>query len=107
VSSVGDVRGTLGVNWTTVDAGDTDNSAARAFAGVEVSLLNKLTLAAEYQTKDGDVGDEKPLTSLVARYRANPMLTVQAGVTNAGLGGFAGSEDHHLFVGASFGFGAQ
>lgn len=108
VNSISDVRASLGANWTQIDVGDETNSAVRAFTGVEVLLLNKLSVAAEYQTKDEDVGDDEPISSLVARYRVNDRLTVQAGYTNAGYNlGLAGSDDHNFFAGASLGFGAE
>ena len=98
--SLGALRLTLGANWTQFENGDSED-ALRAFAGVDVQLLRRLSVAAEYQTASSSLGDVDPLTSLVARLTVSRNLTLEGGVTNADplTGGFTTLDEQNLFFG--------
>lgn len=109
VSGIEALKLTVGANWTKFKSNGSDVDGIREFAALELALLNKLSLGAEYQTKKSDLGDADPLTSLVARYAVNPALSIEAGWTNAeaGIGGFNTSTKHRLFAGAIYNWGAK
>lgn len=123
------LNGTLGVNWTKVEresttgpaavatlvvgppvptAGNTtvssNESAFRLLLGLEAEFANGLRAAVEFQTKNSDL-ETDALSSIVVRYPFTPALTGQVGYSNAGFG-LLGSDDHNLFTGISYAFGA-
>lgn len=110
-------RGTLGVNWTSVDdrfddglddgclsiSGDDD--AFRVFGGIDVRIKERWLVGAEVQSSSGDLGDSNPLSSIYARYRVDDRWGLQAGLSNASPFGVIASDDHNFFVGVNYGFG--
>lgn len=97
---------TVGVNWEKQsDLADADGF--RFFLGLGTTLVNKLSLAAEFQTKDSDL-DSKALWSVVARYPFTDMFSGEVGYSNYFNNGFAGNGKSNFFVGvnATFGTGA-
>lgn len=108
------VRGTIGVNWTKIDADvddlfeeeigeiSFDEDAFRFFLGLDATFSNKFMLAAEYQTKDSDIEDDA-LYGITARYAFNEALAGQLGYTNE-IGGVLGGPDGNFFVGLNYGF---
>ncbi|MEN6645302.1 MAG: hypothetical protein ABFE08_22910 [Armatimonadia bacterium] len=101
------IRGSLGVNWTRLDFFDDNEDAFRIFGSLEGTLSNGLELGVELQSASGDLGDEDPLSSIYGRYRYDDRWTIQAGFTNAAPGGLFAGDDHNLFIGASYAFGAS
>lgn len=98
------ITGTLGVNWTKIDmSGDDDESAFRFFAEIEAAFQQNFSLAAEFQTKSDDLGEENALWGAALRYAFTPELVAQAGITN-GLFGVLGGSDSKPFVGVSYAF---
>jgi len=98
------VNATLGVNWTKLDAGMEKGEGYRFAGGIEVKPFKTLSIAAELQTKRAQVGDDKALAAVTARYMLNTNLQVEAGYTNAGFnyGGLTGTPDHNFFAGLAF-----
>lgn len=89
---------TLGTNWTRVKPFEgQEEFAVRGFAGATIFLTRDISLMAEYQTKNAKVGDADPVTSVAARYRFNPDVSAQVGMTN-GIG-LSGTTDHTIFAG--------
>lgn len=100
------IRGSLGVNWTNIDVLDIDDDAFRVYGSLEAMLDNNLSVGVEMQSASGDLGDEDPLSSIWGRYRYDDRWTFQAGFTNTAPGGLIAGDDHNLFLGASYAFGA-
>lgn len=108
------LNATLGVNWTNLEfevggMGSDEESAFRLFGGLEAAFANNLTLAAELQMKEEDIGDADMLWSIVGRYQFNDALALQVGYTNASMidlgTGFNGGENSNFFAGLSYAFG--
>ena len=99
---------TVGTNWTKLDNAASED-AFRFFAALELMLMDSLSVAAEYQTEESDLGDDDPLTSIVARLAISTTLTLEAGATNANplTGGFTAGGDHNLFASIAFGWGGE
>lgn len=98
------VTGTLGVNWTGIEAGAFDGSGFRGTAGVKVMLPNRLTIVAEAQAARSELGDAKPLTSIALRYPITEELKGEIGYTNASFAaaGLTHAEDHNIFAGLTY-----
>jgi hypothetical protein len=105
VGGPGQLRGSIGVNWTQIDFFDFDDSALRIFGIVDYMLANGWTFGVEMQSGDGDVGDDGPLSSIWARYHLNDRVMLQGGFSNAAPGGLVSGDDHNIFFGASYAFG--
>jgi len=95
------LNGTLGVNWTSIDAGAENGEGFRGQAGLEVLLPMQFSVFGEYQTARPQVGDDKPLTSAGVRYPFTPYLVGQVVYTNAGFNyaGLTGAPDHNISAG--------
>jgi hypothetical protein len=99
------LRGSFGVSWTHVDYFTFNDDAFRIFGALDAVMDNGWIFGVEMQSGSSRVGDDGPLSSIYARYRVNDRVTLQAGFTNAALGGLASSGDHDIFLGASYAFG--
>lgn len=103
------LHGYIGLNYTKGDAKEEfdsfSDSAIRGFIGLSASVTEKLSVAVDFQTEDSYF-DEKPLSSIVARYPINTRMNAQIGMSNAVLG-MTGGPAHNLFVGVNMGFGGQ
>jgi len=99
---------TLGANWTKIEDGASADGL-RAFAGLELDLMDTLGVAAEYQMKKSSLGDADPLSSVVARLDVNENFILEAGVTNTDpfTGGFSATDEHNLFASVIFGWGGK
>jgi|GEM_PF-2269471 len=99
---------TLGANWTQFEDGASVDDI-RGFAGFEFAILDRLSLAAEYQSESGDLGDADPLTSVVGRMVLNDNFYLEAGVTNADplSGCFTATSEHNLFASLIYGWGKK
>lgn len=97
------LNGTVGLNWTRMSNGTSDEGT-RIFVGMEAVLSDNLSLAGELQTRKASLGDDRALWSLVGRYTFSDVLTAQIGVTN---GPIVGNTDHQFFFGAAYLFGAE
>jgi len=100
--------GSLGVNWTK-DKIDLpfgiDDNAFRFYLGLDAAFANKLSVAAEYQTKS-DKFEGDALWSIVARYPFTEALTGQIGLTDAfGPIPLFGTSDQNIFAGIAYSFG--
>ena len=93
------LNATVGLNWTDVSGG---GDGLRLFLGLEAILAENLRLAAELQTKRGQL-EASSLWSLVGRYAFNEALTAQLGLTN---GPILGGDDHEFFLGFAYAFSA-
>lgn len=102
------LQGTLGVNWTKIDAGAEKGDGLRLMGGLQFMPMKKLGIAAEYQTKRAAVGDDKALASAVVRYMLGNNMKAEAGITNAGFNyaGLTGAPDYNPFVGLTYEWGA-
>jgi len=96
---------TLGVNWEKLGS-DADASGVRFFLGLGTTLANKLSLAAEFQTKK-DTLDAKALWDVVARYPFTDMFSGEIGYGNYANLGFGGANKSNLFVGVNATFGGK
>jgi len=96
---------TLGVNWEKL-SGDVDQSGIRFFVGLGTTLANKLSLAAEFQTKKENM-DAKALWDVVARYPFTDMFSGEIGYGNYFGTGFIGANKSNLFVGVNATFGGK
>jgi hypothetical protein len=98
--------GTLGVNWTQDDFLGSTEDGFRFNVGVEAAFANTLDLAAEYQTKNDDFGEDA-IWSIVARYPFTEALSGEIGYTNAGLLNqpVFGDNEHNFFAGIAYAFG--
>lgn len=103
--SKGYTKASLGLMW--IQAGDPiDESLLKPFAGVEFVGESGASLGLEYRVKDDDL-DAKAVFSAVVRYPlagAGSPLWMEAGMTNAALGGLGG-DDSDIFVGLGYRFG--
>lgn len=99
---------TIGANWTQFENG-VSVDGLRGFAGLELALMDTLSVAAEYQTESDDLGDADPLTSLVARLAISDNFILEAGVTNANpiFAGFNATDEHNLYASIIFGWGGN
>ena len=88
------LNGTIGVNWTKDEWDGGDNDAIRGFVGLEAAFANKMTLSAEYTTKNDDFDDEA-LWAAKGTYPITPALTVEVGVGN---GTFWGTDESKMFA---------
>jgi len=99
------LSGSLGLNWTRDDISGFSEDATRVFAGLDAAFANKLSVAAEFQTKSDKVEGDA-LWSVVARYPFTEVLTGQVGMTNAfGPIPLFGTGDQNIFAGVSYAFG--
>ena len=112
------LTGTIGLNWTKIEAdltlsddlGEFDSEsesedAIRFYAGLEAAFANNLTVAAEIQSDGLDfLGEEDMLWSVVARYPFTESIAAQVGYTNAIT--FIGADDSNLFAGLTYAWGA-
>jgi len=97
---------TLGANWTQIDAeGEETIDDTRFFAGIDLSLSDRLSVLVDYQTESSDLLDASPITAVSARVAINRMLALQVGTTNA-LGPIA-LDEHNFFIGLSADFGGR
>jgi plastocyanin len=100
-------RATLGVNWTQIDSGPAENDEFRIFGGADFTFACGLTIGAEVQSADSDLGDDSPLSSVYARYRFNDRLRAEVGYTNGATIGVLGADDHNIFAGLSYALGHE
>ncbi|MHB9130897.1 MAG: hypothetical protein ACYDBB_07375 [Armatimonadota bacterium] len=99
------LKGTVGVNWTNLDTGLSEDDAIRAIAGAEFSI-DKLAFVAEIQSAKTELGDAKPLTSFAVRYPFTATLMGQIGYTNAGVNNsLSAADEHNIFAGLSYTWG--
>jgi hypothetical protein len=98
------VRGTVGINWTQVDATFDEVSektdAFRPFLDLDVAFKGGANVTAEYQFENDDF-DSKALASLVVRYPFTPNWSAQIGLSNA-FRGISGGDDYDLLVGVNY-----
>lgn len=87
---------TIGVNWEK-QGGDLDQDGLRLFLGLGTTLANKLSLAAEFQTKNSDL-DSKSLFDVVARYPFTDMISGEIGYGNYFNNGFVGNGKSNFFT---------
>lgn len=104
VAGIPAVKGCIGLNYTNVDSGS-NYDALRGFVSLSASVTEKLSIAVDFQTEDSYF-DDKPLSSIVARYPINTRMNAQIGMSNA-MSGISGGMSHNLFVGVNMGFGGQ
>lgn len=88
--------GTVGVNFTDLE----DATGIRPFFGAQWVLGGGMEIGGEFMLEAGDFNES--ISSLYLRHTFTPGFSGQVGFTNAN--GFAGQDDHDLFVGASFAF---
>jgi len=103
------LHGTLGVNWNKFDAGAVSGDGFRGLAGLELQLPMQTCLSLEYQTARPQVGDDKPLSSLLVRHAITPAFGVQVGYTNAGINyaGLTGASKHQIIAGLTYKWGGD
>ncbi len=100
------VRASLGVNWTKWDAGVLgSDSAFRPYVTVDLGFASKLDVTAEYQFKSSDL-ETDPISSIAVRYPFTPELAGEVGFSNA-LNGLMGQDEHSVFAGVRYTFGAK
>ncbi len=98
------VKGHLGVLWLKV-ASPIDQTLIKPFIGVEITGDKGVSLVVEYRVKDSDIDSKAPFSAAV-RYLVSEDLWIQAGMTNAALGGI-GFDDQRFFGGLSYRFRAK
>lgn len=108
------LQASIGANWTNVNAGAFEDDAIRWFASAEVGLTDRISLSAEWQSEETDLGDTDPLSSIALRAQLSGGIGVQVGYTNAGFAlpgqtliGLNGTGEHNLFAGITFGGGVD
>lgn len=96
---------TLGLNWTKMDDTGMDGDGVRGILAAGTTLANKLSLAAEFQTKNDDM-DADALYDFVARYPFTDAISGQVGYTNLDPWTRAsGMDDGNIYAGVNFTFG--
>ncbi|HEY3378875.1 MAG TPA: hypothetical protein VGL77_15425 [Armatimonadota bacterium] len=101
------LRGNIGIDWTSVDFKPGTHTALRAFIGADYTFADRLSIAAEYQTKSGRLREDRALSSLVVRYPFSALLGAEVGVSNVSPLGLFGGDDHRLFAGINITFGGS
>lgn len=105
IAGIMPIQGTIGLNYTRGEANEANDSAIRGFVGLSAMLTEKLSLAVDFQTEDSYF-DDKPLSSIVARYPITSRMNAQVGMSNAMLS-IGGGKVHNFFAGVNMGFGGQ
>jgi len=93
----------LGLMAIRVEQAGGSSDAIRPFAGFNMSVGKRMTLAVEARRR-WDAFDKKNLLSAVVRWPFMKLLTAEVGVTNGGYLGMAGDETH-VFAGVKYRLG--
>ncbi|HEX2971794.1 MAG TPA: hypothetical protein VHP11_05645 [Tepidisphaeraceae bacterium] len=99
------LSGTVGLDWTFIDFADDNTSVLRPYLAAEVTLSNKLTLAAEYQFENDNVDVDGGVYAISARYPIADNLGAQVGFTNVTPFTNASLDNGNFFIGANYVFG--
>jgi hypothetical protein len=109
-SSVPTIRGSLGLNYTSLDTDTPDgafsDSALRPFISASATFANRVNVSLDFQAKDHNL-DIHPMHAIMVRYPFTNAVAGEIGLTNMQANGVSGGESNNVVAGLNMTFSSR